>query len=146
MGGAVGIDDVDAAGKAEAGMSGGMSVEAACAVDAVDGYRYPGVITYGDLYSGNGGDDLDFAGSVELGEVGAGAGPALIGFIAPDVFGHFGVVDERVAVFLVFVDGVIAVTFLFADGVLAVPFEQKLHCPRGEGGIAVMGKHVALPG
>ena len=38
MGGAVGIDDVDAAGKAEAGMAGGMSVEAACAVDAVDGY------------------------------------------------------------------------------------------------------------
>ena len=75
----------------------------------------------------------------------AAAAPGLVLFVAPDVLGQFGMVDEGVAVFLLGGHGLVAVEFFLADRVLAVPFQQKVDGPVGEGGIAVVGQHIAVP-
>lgn len=66
---------------------------------------------------------------------------------APDVFGQFWHVDERIAVVLEPVDGFVAVHFLLAHRVHAVPLHQQVDGPVVEGGVVVLAHHVCvLPG
>ena len=67
--------------------------------------------------------------------------PELIFFIAPDIFGHFGMVDKGVAVALPCIHCFLAVAFLVAHRVLPVPFQQQFHRPAGKCRIRVSGQH-----
>ena len=58
---------------------------------------------------------------------------------APDIFHHVGMVNERVAVALVVVDGLVAVEFFLAHRVVAVPIEEHFDGPVLEGGVCAVG-------
>ena len=64
------------------------------------------------------------------------------GFVAPNVLGKFGIVDEWIAIVLVRVDGFVAVEFFLRHGVLAMPCEHKIVEPRCERWVGVASENI----